>query len=97
MIDELPDTGRRAVIIQPSYLPWRGFFHLLWLGDVVVFLDDAQYDKRSWRNRNRIKGPAGAFWLSVPVRVDSWPPPPIVDVRIDNTRDWRRRCSPEIC
>ena len=59
LIDELPDTGRRAVIIQPSYLPWRGFFHLLWLGDVVVFLDDAQYDKRSWRNRNRIKGPAG--------------------------------------
>ena len=91
MIDDLPETGKRAVIIQPSYLPWRGFFHLLYLADIWVFLDDVQYDKDSWRNRNRIKGGNGSFWLTVPVQLGGWPPPPIVDVRIDNTRDWRRK------
>jgi hypothetical protein len=79
------------VIIQPSYLPWRGFFHLLWLADTVVFLDDVQYDTHSWRNRNRIKGVNGAFWLTVPVRIPAWPPPEVNQVEIDNSRNWRRK------
>jgi hypothetical protein len=26
-----------------------------------------QFDKHGWRNRNRVKGPKGAIWLTVPV------------------------------
>jgi hypothetical protein len=26
-----------------------------------------QFDKHGWRNRNRLKGPKGAIWLTVPV------------------------------
>ncbi len=56
-----------CVISQPSYIPWRGFFHQVQKADVFVFFDDVQYTKKSWRSRNRIKGPKGAEWLTIPV------------------------------
>jgi hypothetical protein len=58
----------KAVILQPSYIPWRGVFHQIQKADVFVFYDDVQYDKRGWRNRNRIKTPGGSHWLTIPVR-----------------------------
>lgn len=56
-----------VVILQPSYIPWRGFFDQVRRADLFVFYDDVQYDKRGWRNRNRIKTPAGPTWLTIPV------------------------------
>jgi hypothetical protein len=57
----------RAAVIQPSYIPWRGYFHQIQRADVFVFYDDVQYDKHGWRNRNRIKTAAGPRWLTIPV------------------------------
>lgn len=57
----------RCVILQPSYIPWRGYFDLVRRADVFVFYDDVQYDKHSWRNRNRVKTPQGTQWLTIPV------------------------------
>jgi hypothetical protein len=56
-----------GVILQPSYMPWRGVFDLIHDADVFVFYDDVQYDKHGWRNRNRIKTPQGSQWLTIPV------------------------------
>lgn len=56
-----------VVILQPSYIPWRGFFHQVHKADLFVFYDDVQFDKRGWRNRNRIKTPGGPIWLTIPV------------------------------
>ena len=56
-----------CVILQPSYIPWRGYFHQILKSDIFVFYDDVQYDKRGWRNRNRIKTPSGTQWLTIPV------------------------------
>jgi hypothetical protein len=57
----------RAVILQPSYIPWRGVFDQINQADVFIFYDDVQYDKRGWRNRNQIKTPHGKQWLTIPV------------------------------
>lgn len=57
----------RVVILQPSYIPWRGYFHLVKKSDLFVFYDCVQYDKHGWRNRNIIKTPQGNQWLTVPV------------------------------
>lgn len=57
-----------CVILQPSYIPWRGYFHQIQRADVFVFYDDIQYDKHGWRNRNRIKTAQGSQWLTIPVR-----------------------------
>lgn len=58
----------RCAVIQPSYIPWRGYFDQILRSDVFVFYDDVQYDKHGWRNRNRIKTPQGTRWLTIPVR-----------------------------
>jgi hypothetical protein len=57
----------KAVILQPSYIPWRGYFHQILKSDIFVFYDDVQYDKRGWRNRNQIKTARGKQWLTIPV------------------------------
>ncbi len=57
----------KLAIIQPSYVPWRGYFHQIQKADVFVFYDDVQYDKHGWRNRNRVKTKNGSVWLTIPV------------------------------
>jgi len=57
----------KCVILQPSYIPWRGYFHQIQKADLFIFYDDVQYDKDGWRNRNRIKTAQGLQWLTIPV------------------------------
>ncbi len=54
-------------IHQPNYLPWSGFFHKWLLADTFVILDNVQYHKNEWQNRNQIKTAQGKTWLTVPV------------------------------
>jgi hypothetical protein len=66
----VPVTARAdktCVILQPSYIPWRGYFDQILKADIFVFYDDVQYDKHGWRNRNRIKTSHGSQWLTIPV------------------------------
>ncbi len=78
-------------ILQPGYLPWLGFFEQLFRSDVFVIYDDVQYDKEGWRNRNRIKTANGIQWLTVPVLLKASDSQKIVDVRIDNKTNWRKK------
>jgi hypothetical protein len=55
-------------IMQPSYLPWAGYFNLISEADVFVFLDDAQLQKNSWHNRNRLLVNHLPHWITVPVK-----------------------------
>ena len=57
----------KVVILQPSYIPWRGYFDQICRADLFIFYDDVQYDKRGWRNRNQIKTSKGKQWLTIPV------------------------------
>ena len=60
---------KRVAIVQSNYIPWRGYFDLIASVDEFIVLDDVQYTRRDWRNRNRIKTPQGPQWLTIPVRV----------------------------
>lgn len=59
---------RTAVIVQPCFFPWRGQFDLFSRGDVNIFLDDVQFSRGSWYNRNKIMTPQGPVWITVPVK-----------------------------
>lgn len=78
----------KGVILQPGYFPWLGFFNQMALADVFVYLDDVQYDRRGWRNRNRIKGPGGPVWLTVPVIQKGLYDQLLTETRIDNSSGW---------
>ena len=52
---------------QPTYLPWPGLFHKVYLSDAFVYMDTVQYLEQDWNNRNRIRTPHGWTWLTVPI------------------------------
>ena len=56
-----------VAIHQPEHLPWLGFFEKMLRADLFVLLDDVQFSKGDFQNRNRVKGAGGAQWLTVPV------------------------------
>jgi hypothetical protein len=92
--ERFPEQGaaRTCVVLQPGYLPWLGFFEQMHRADVFVYLDDVQFDKHGWRNRNRIKGPGGPQWLTVPVRLHGLHQPTIREVCIDDAKGgWARK------
>lgn len=60
---------KTAVITQSNYIPWKGYFDQLLRADIFVVYDCVQYTRRDWRNRNKIKTPAGVKWLTIPVEV----------------------------
>ncbi len=78
-------------ILQPGYLPWLGYFEQMALSDVFVFYDDVQYEKGSWRNRNRIKTSSGPAWLTVPVLTKKRGAQLIKDVEINPAVSWAKK------
>jgi hypothetical protein len=54
--------------MQPTYIPWLGYFDLIDQADIFVFLDNVQLVKRSWQVRNKIKTAKGILCLTIPVK-----------------------------
>lgn len=78
-------------IMQPGYLPWLGFFELMARVDTFVIYDDVDFDKESWRNRNRIRTQEGCCWLTVPVITKGRLSQKIIDTEIDNKQSWKKK------
>ncbi len=74
---------------QPQYLPWLGYFDKIDRADIFILLDDVQFKKNEWQNRNRIKTANGWQWLTVPVMYKF--PQLINEVEINNKDKWRHR------
>lgn len=75
-------------IHQPNYLPYPGYFSKIRESDTFVFLDNAQFEKNNFTNRNRIRTPQGWCWLTVPLHKPDLNTE-IKDVLIDQKQDWQ--------
>ena len=82
---------RAVAIMQPTYLPWIGYFDMIDQSDCFVFLDSVQFNKRSWQQRNRIKGHDGVLWLTVPVLSKGRRDQRIDEVVIDQTQAFQEK------
>lgn len=51
-------------VMQPTYLPWLGYFSLIDSADKFIFLDNVKLEKSDWHIRNRIKIKNQALMLS---------------------------------
>ena len=60
-----------VAIHQPNYVPWLGYFYKIANTEIFILLNDAEFSKNSYINRNRIKTQRGAHWLTVPVNANS--------------------------
>ncbi len=76
--------SKTIAIMQPTYLPWVGFFALMGQVDAFVFLDSVQFDRRSWQQRNRIRTKDGEQMLTVPVFKKGKRAQTIAEVEIDH-------------
>ncbi|HVM94270.1 MAG TPA: WbqC family protein [Terriglobales bacterium] len=79
----------KIAISQPTYLPWVGYFDLIDQVDLFVLLDNVQFEKRSWQQRNRIKTADGLQWLTIPVLSRGKREQRIVDVELAEPGFWR--------
>ncbi len=76
---------------QPVYLPWLGLFHKIALADEFVFFNQVQYLPKDWNNRNKIKTPTGAVWLTVPVLRKGYLEMKVSEIEINNSLPWKRK------
>lgn len=78
----------RGAIMQPTFLPWLGYFAMIDNVDVFVFLDHVQLEKRSWQVRNRINFNGSEKYLTIPVKKQSRDQAKICTAEIAEG-DWR--------
>ena len=78
-------------IMQPYFLPYIGYLALIKHTDVFVLLDDVQYIRHGWINRNRVLHPdTGWQYVKVPLAKHGREAR-IRDVEIANDQKWRQR------
>jgi hypothetical protein len=89
----MSDSNIRVAVSQSNYIPWKGYFDLINMVDEFVIFDTAQYTRRDWRNRNRIKTRTGSSWLTIPVVVKGRYLQTIQETEIEdsswNVRHWK--------
>lgn len=78
-----------AAIHQPQFLPWLGYFDKMKKADAFCYLDNVQYKKNEWQNRNQIKSSNGRTWITVPVQYRF--PQKIYEVKVNNRTDWKKK------
>lgn len=79
-----------CAIMQPTFLPWLGYFNLIHRADFFVFLDDVQLDKRSWQTRNRLFTGQNANWVSCPIKKTKRDTL-ICNALISNDTEWKEK------
>jgi len=76
-------------IMQPTFLPWLGYFHLMVKSDLFILLDDVQFEKRSWQQRNKILINKKEGYLTIPTISKSRFNQKINEVIMDNDQQWK--------
>src|ERR1039458_5289923 len=73
---------------QPHYLPWLRYPESIARSDLFIVLDDADFNRNGWQNRNKIKTRQGSHILTVPVHQKL--KMPICEVEI-SAQPWGRK------
>jgi hypothetical protein len=80
-----------VAIQQPEHLPWIGFFNKMAQCDLFVYLDNVQFKKRYFENRNKVNAKDGIKWLTVPVFTKGKYTQNINEVIVNNELDWKKK------
>ncbi|MEW6619616.1 MAG: WbqC family protein [bacterium] len=80
-------------IHQPEHLPWLGFWDKVEKSDLFVLLDNTQFRKNYFQNRNRIRTANEWTWLTVPIITKDKATQLINEVEINNLTDvtWQKK------
>lgn len=78
---------------QPAFFPWLGYLHRIAISKKFVILDNVQFEKNSFINRNIIsnKSSKSFQWLTVPVLIKGHFSNTIKDIKINNSSNWKKK------
>lgn len=76
-------------IHQPEHLPWMGYFHKIHMVDTFVILDNVQFKKNYFENRNRLITPQGLSWITAKVEVKGHTSKVFSEMKL--LKDWKRK------
>jgi hypothetical protein len=77
---------------QPAFLPWGGFFARLLRSDRMILLDSTLLARGfTFVNRNRLKGPEGEIWITVPLRRKGRGRQEIKNLEIYEKERWQKK------
>lgn len=80
----------KVAIHQPEHFPYLGFFQKMQAADIFVILDDVQYTKNNFQNRNKFLNKNGVEeWFTVQVEPKA-NNKLIRDVEVSREAKWRR-------
>lgn len=82
----------KLAMMQPSFLPWAGYFELMLKSEIFIILDDFQFSAQSFHQRNRLyvtKSQVG--WYTVPVKKKLSFKLPINQVQIIEGGNWQKK------
>lgn len=85
----------KVAIMQPYFVPYIGYFQLIAAVDKFILLDDVNYIKGGWINRNRILSNATPTWMTIPL-LGASPNKLIADIEILPDNGWRRKMTNQI-
>jgi hypothetical protein len=63
--------GLTVAIMQPYFLPYIGYFQLMYAVDTFVVYDNIEYTKKGWINRNRLLKNGADELFTIPLKKDS--------------------------
>jgi hypothetical protein len=79
-----------VAMMQPSFMPWQGYFELICKSEIFVFLDDFQFSVQSYHQRNRLFINKGQVdWYTVPVKKKTFFKGPLNKTYINEDVRWR--------
>jgi hypothetical protein len=81
-----------VALMQPTFMPWQGYFELICKSDIFVLLDDFQFSPRSYHQRNRLfvkKGQVG--WYTAPMLRSKSSRIPLNMAVINDEIPWREK------
>ena len=80
-------SEKLITIHQPETYPWLGFFNKMMQADEYIILDNVQFRKNYFQNRNQFLTKQGSVYLSIPV--DAKSNKIIKDIKIRYTEKWQ--------
>jgi hypothetical protein len=80
----------KVAIMQPTFIPWLGYFEMIDRVDTFVFLDNVQFEKKSWQNRNYIRVRDERLLVSLPV-IDKGLHQSILETELFNAKFYKQK------
>ncbi|MFY0746318.1 WbqC family protein [Campylobacter sp. LH-2024] len=80
----------KIAIMQPTFNPWLGYIYMIEKVDAFVFLDNVQFERRSWQNRNKIKLQNQIFMLNL-ITKKAPQKTSLIDIFLNNEKKWKEK------